>query len=319
MCTFSALASSSRLSNVGEYISFMMLLIVDFEIPVIVESCLTEIFFSYMILFNNIFMEILLVKYKIIILVFCTSEGGSVMALIICPECGKEFSDKASACPNCGCPISEMNVSVDSSVKKSEDDLDSIWKTVPSKSAKSTAPVKPRVTSKVSAVKVDESNRMFQINGTVPSNGKKSGIIGKSFKGFMAVGTMGMSLAAEKLITGGKSKIGSNKWYPFSSLVSYDLLEDDSLVTSGGVGQALIGGAVFGGAGAIAGAITGKRTQKKKIESLYIKVTLNDFNTPCILIPLITKSIKTSSKEYQIAFEEAHKILSVLDVIAHNS
>lgn len=26
------------------------------------------------------------------------------MALINCPECGKEFSDKASTCPNCGCP-----------------------------------------------------------------------------------------------------------------------------------------------------------------------------------------------------------------------
>ena len=27
------------------------------------------------------------------------------MALIKCPECGKEISDKASACPNCGYPI----------------------------------------------------------------------------------------------------------------------------------------------------------------------------------------------------------------------
>lgn len=27
------------------------------------------------------------------------------MAMIICPECGKEISDKATACPNCGCPI----------------------------------------------------------------------------------------------------------------------------------------------------------------------------------------------------------------------
>ena len=52
------------------------------------------------------------------------------------------------------------------------------------------------------------------------------------------------------------------------------------------------------------------------IESLYIKVTLNDFNIPCILIPLITKPTKTSSKEYQTIFEEAHKILSVLDVIS---
>ena len=27
------------------------------------------------------------------------------MALIKCPECGKEISDKAAICPNCGCPI----------------------------------------------------------------------------------------------------------------------------------------------------------------------------------------------------------------------
>ena len=27
------------------------------------------------------------------------------MALIKCPECGKEISDKATVCPNCGYPI----------------------------------------------------------------------------------------------------------------------------------------------------------------------------------------------------------------------
>ena len=25
--------------------------------------------------------------------------------MIKCAECGKEFSDRANACPNCGCPI----------------------------------------------------------------------------------------------------------------------------------------------------------------------------------------------------------------------
>ena len=30
------------------------------------------------------------------------------MALIKCLECGKEFSDKAPACPNCGCPLTEL-------------------------------------------------------------------------------------------------------------------------------------------------------------------------------------------------------------------
>lgn len=31
------------------------------------------------------------------------------MALIKCPECGKEFSDKAKACPNCACPVTNIS------------------------------------------------------------------------------------------------------------------------------------------------------------------------------------------------------------------
>ena len=32
------------------------------------------------------------------------------MALIKCSECGKEFSDQASSCPNCACPVSKNEV-----------------------------------------------------------------------------------------------------------------------------------------------------------------------------------------------------------------
>lgn len=32
------------------------------------------------------------------------------MALIKCSECGKEVSDKANACPNCGAPIKEDEI-----------------------------------------------------------------------------------------------------------------------------------------------------------------------------------------------------------------
>lgn len=39
------------------------------------------------------------------------------MALIKCPECGKEISDRATACPNCGCPIKhEEDIKVDGNV-----------------------------------------------------------------------------------------------------------------------------------------------------------------------------------------------------------
>jgi hypothetical protein len=30
------------------------------------------------------------------------------MPLITCPDCGKQVSDRAPACPNCGCPISSL-------------------------------------------------------------------------------------------------------------------------------------------------------------------------------------------------------------------
>lgn len=33
------------------------------------------------------------------------------MALIKCPECGREVSDKATSCPTCGCPIHEISTS----------------------------------------------------------------------------------------------------------------------------------------------------------------------------------------------------------------
>ena len=31
------------------------------------------------------------------------------MALITCPECGKEISDKVTTCPNCGAPVNTTN------------------------------------------------------------------------------------------------------------------------------------------------------------------------------------------------------------------
>lgn len=38
----------------------------------------------------------------------------TTMALINCPECGKEISDKSSACLHCGYPLSNDNINIDS-------------------------------------------------------------------------------------------------------------------------------------------------------------------------------------------------------------
>ena len=43
------------------------------------------------------------------------------MALIKCSECGKEFSDKASACPKCACPIDEQTANIKNKKKSVKD------------------------------------------------------------------------------------------------------------------------------------------------------------------------------------------------------
>ena len=40
------------------------------------------------------------------------------MALIKCTECGKEFSDKAESCPNCGCPTEYVIKAINEKKKK---------------------------------------------------------------------------------------------------------------------------------------------------------------------------------------------------------
>lgn len=170
------------------------------------------------------------------------------MAMIKCPECGKDFSDKASACPNCGCPVSEILSTMDNT----------------SFLAKPTS----KTIQKQSIIQIDETNRKFRIKGAIAVNGKKAGLLGAAAKGLFAISTLYMSVAAEKAMGLGKKKVGSKEWFDFEDLVSYELLEDDAIVTSGGVGQALIGGFAFGGAGMIAGRLTGKRIQKKNVLNL---------------------------------------------------
>ena len=42
------------------------------------------------------------------------------MALIKCPKCGKEFSDRAQTCPQCGMSINEIRPIIDATIKRAE-------------------------------------------------------------------------------------------------------------------------------------------------------------------------------------------------------
>ncbi|MDU1053378.1 zinc-ribbon domain-containing protein [Clostridium baratii] len=105
------------------------------------------------------------------------------------------------------------------------------------------------------------------------------------------------------------------KIYKFEDISSFELIEDNDTITKGGLGRAVVGGALLGGAGAIVGGITGKRKGKKVINKLFIKITVNDFNNPVVMIKLINVPTKSDSLAYNGAFKTAQEILSLLELI----
>lgn len=222
-----------------------------------------------------------------------------------CPECGNPV-EGFKFCPNCGFSIA--NQTTDDTANKT------LKQTI--KNSVNYYAARNRRTDKVGPLEIDRVHHAYRIHGARKAKG--SSVIGGTAK-FMGKVTLAASTAGLSLLIPSKKDKNDTGWYSFEDLVSYDLIINDQAVVSGGVGQALIAGAVFGGLGAIAGGIVAKRKTSTKILNMTIRVTSNDFNKPVVFIDLIRKPIKNTSKEYKEALENAQRIIGALDVIAHNS
>lgn len=101
----------------------------------------------------------------------------------------------------------------------------------------------------------------------------------------------------------------------FDQLNSYDLLENGTAVTSGGlgVGRAIVG-SMFGPVGAILGGVTKKRTQKNYVESLKILVTFKNHYPVSTTIDFINRK-QEKDKKYERILLSAQETLSGLDYI----
>ena len=216
-----------------------------------------------------------------------------------CPECGNPV-EGYKFCPNCGYSISNQGPTEQP-------------QPVDKPASPSLAP-RSRKTDKVGPLEIDRYNRTYRIHGAQKAKGS-SGLVGGAVKVGLAMGTGGLSLIPS-LIKKDKNDTG---WYSFEDLVSYELIVNNQTVVSGGVGQALVAGAMFGPIGAVAGGIVSKRKSTSKILNMTVRVTSNDFNKPVIFIDLIRKPVKNTSKEYKEAVENAQRIMGALDVIVHNS
>ena len=216
-----------------------------------------------------------------------------------CPECGNP-AEGYKFCPNCGYSISNQEPTEQP-------------QPVDKPASPSLAP-RSRKTDKVGPLEIDRYNRTYRIHGARKAKGS-SGMVAGAVKVGLAMGTGGLSLIPSLI----KKDKNDTDWYSFEDLVSYELIINNQAVVSGGVGQALIAGAMFGPIGAVAGGIVSKRKSTSKILNMTVRVTSNDFNKPVVFIDLIRKPVKNTSKEYKEAVENAQRIMGALDVIVHNS
>lgn len=108
--------------------------------------------------------------------------------------------------------------------------------------------------------------------------------------------------------------------YNYEDILNCELLEDDVNVTKGGLGSAIVGGMIAGDVGAIVGSVTGsKKTEKGFIDTLKIRITVNDLTSPTAYIQLISRRAKTNSAFCQNAYRFADDILSALSIIINGN
>lgn len=109
------------------------------------------------------------------------------------------------------------------------------------------------------------------------------------------------------------SSINNSYVFKYDEIIDYEVLEDGVSITKGGLGKALIGGALFGLAGAIVGG-TSKRT-KEICNKLEIKVTTRNPDNPVVYLNLINTEFKKNGLVYKQASKSVQDILSKFQIV----
>jgi hypothetical protein len=102
--------------------------------------------------------------------------------------------------------------------------------------------------------------------------------------------------------------------YNLSDILEFEYIEDGTSQVKGGLGSALVGGALFGGVGAIVGGVTGTKNTKKVVNEMKIKFVIKgDIPTVDYLSIKNVSSVKSDSQQYKTYIKQLHEILAILN------
>lgn len=107
--------------------------------------------------------------------------------------------------------------------------------------------------------------------------------------------------------------------FKFDEIIDYEQIEDGETLTKGGLGSAVIGGALLGGVGAVVGGVTGKKKSKTVVNQMYIRISLNNKYVKQVTIKLIEAEVKKNGFTYNLCKDSANKIISLLDYMSNQT
>lgn len=100
----------------------------------------------------------------------------------------------------------------------------------------------------------------------------------------------------------------------YKNITGYELLDDGTLVSSGGLGRAVVGGVIAGGAGAVVGAITGRKT-KEMSENLRVRIYVKGMSKLYYDVPLLCAKVNKDGGMYKSSFRDGKAICAKLDSV----
>lgn len=111
-------------------------------------------------------------------------------------------------------------------------------------------------------------------------------------------------------------RIYSSTIFSYKDILNFELLENGEAITKGGLGNAIVGGALLGGVGAIVGGVVGPKKTKQEITEYRIKIVVKNFYFSEVYINFLeTGKVKSGSFLYKTYAASAQQILSMLAIM----
>ncbi len=105
----------------------------------------------------------------------------------------------------------------------------------------------------------------------------------------------------------------TSKIIKFNEVLDFEVFENGNSVVSSRTGSAVVGGLLFGGLGAVAGA-SGSRTISENCSNLKLKIYTNNIQYSVIMLDFLEKGISKSSALYEQLTEVINEMISLLKI-----